>query len=316
ADDTRGPELNIVASSDNGRSFGNVVNLSKRAEFPAIAAYGSNVYVKWVEIQSTYGPWQIFFSRSVDNGAKFDSAVDLSGKIYNQSSGEMAVYGSYVFVTWCEGSNVILRASKDSGTTFQSKVNLSNGQSLTCPAMYLSEEKLYVVWLSNQGMSFRVAELPELSNSPSPAPAPVTTPPPSPVPPPPEEADIPQDTSIDTVLEETERVQISEATILNSAGNELTEVSMGSQLLVQGSLLNRQSLEQSLAYIVQIKDEHGRTVFLSWIKGIIQNGQSLKEAVAWTPDLFGKYSVEIFVWDNLINPQPLSEVSRIEITVN
>ncbi len=124
------------------------------------------------------------------------------------------------------------------------------------------------------------------------------------------------DTLTQVISEPTKRVKVSDIDIVDIVGNKLSEISVGKQLQIQSYLESGQSNEQSLAYIVQIKDEHGRTIFLSWIKGSIQNGQSLKKAVAWTPDLSGNYTVKIFVWDNVINPQPLSEVSKIEITVN
>jgi hypothetical protein len=478
ADDSKGPELNFIASRDNGRSFGNVVNLSKRAEFPTIAAYGSSVYVKWLEIQGTYGPWQIFFSRSVDNGASFDSAFDLSGKIYTQSGSEMAVYGSYVFVTWGEGSNVILRESNDNGATFQSKVNLSNGQALTGPAMYASKEKLYVAWISSNGMSFRTASLPrnivestnndslsqisidtisnstprwgidavtisgKVTNIPSTDkitvdwgdgtlssgishltglwgpvshfynsthvgantiavklldvngiekattfhvinverhatiltlnstgvqsgsimitgllidadigepiggktitfnstaatfPSVVTSPDGS-------FSSVARSSGDEVVKvqaqfagddlyvssisptqnydmlerKSTESIQLSGIVLIDSKGNALSQISIGDQILIQGNLTNKQNKEQPITYIIQIKDTDGNTVFLSWVKAGIQSNQQMNVAVAWTPNTSGDNSMEVFVWESMTNPIPLSAVSRIKLTV-
>jgi len=124
--------------------------------------------------------------------------------------------------------------------------------------------------------------------------------------------------SFDTLgqaAELTKRVQVSNVALLDQDGNSLAEVSAGGQVLVQGNLENKQSQAQSLVYFVQVKDTKGQTVFLSWIKGTLQEGKWLKPAIGWIPEASGKYAIEIFVWDNLSNPQVLSEVHRVELTV-
>ncbi len=116
-------------------------------------------------------------------------------------------------------------------------------------------------------------------------------------------------------IKPTKRVQVSNVALLDQDDNKLTEVSAGEQVLVQGSLENKQNQAQSLVYVVQIKNVDGQTVFLSWIKGILQKGQSIKPAIGWIPEASGKYAIEIFVWDSLSNPQALSEVHRVELAV-
>ena len=86
--------------------------------------------------------------------------------------------------------------------------------------------------------------------------------------------------------------------------------------IVRSNLENKQCTTiQPFVYIVQVKNADGYTVFLSWIKSILGKNQSVEAAIQWMPKTAGDFTVEIFVWDSLLNPQPLSEVSRMEIKI-
>jgi len=65
-----------------------------------------------------------------------------------------------------------------------------------------------------------------------------------------------------------------------------------------------------------VKDADGITVSLSWITGTISPGRSLELAVSWLPDEPGRYNAEVFVWSDIISPEPLSnKVKRATILV-
>jgi len=87
------------------------------------------------------------------------------------------------------------------------------------------------------------------------------------------------------------------------------------QVQIVTDLSNSQDRIQSFAYIVQIKNSDGITVSLAWITGSLSPNQSLSPALSWTPEKVGMYTAEIFVWDSITNPDPLSPPLHLEIEV-
>lgn len=158
ADDSQGPELNIVASRDNGRSFGSAVNISSgQADYPKLAAVGNNVYVAWQEFDDyTSISRTILFRASNDNGASFGPAINLSNTIQSQTGHQITASANTVLVLWSVQGNILFKVSNDNGASFGHAVNLSNGQSLGGGIMEVDDGKVYVAWNSKDGMSFRV----------------------------------------------------------------------------------------------------------------------------------------------------------------
>lgn len=87
------------------------------------------------------------------------------------------------------------------------------------------------------------------------------------------------------------------------------------QVRIESDLTNSQDRVQSFAYIVQIKDSDGVTVSLGWITGSLSPNQRLSPALSWTPEKAGVYLAEIFVWDSITNPDPLSPPLHLDIEV-
>jgi len=87
------------------------------------------------------------------------------------------------------------------------------------------------------------------------------------------------------------------------------------QVQIVTDLSNSQDRFQSFAYIVQVKDSDGVTVSLAWITGSLSPNQHLSPALSWTPEKAGVYVAEIFVWDSITNPEPLSPPLHLEIEV-
>ncbi|MGI0041377.1 MAG: hypothetical protein ACRD94_05360 [Nitrosopumilaceae archaeon] len=93
------------------------------------------------------------------------------------------------------------------------------------------------------------------------------------------------------------------------------EVLVDHQVQITADLTNNQKREQPFAYLLQIQNEDGVTVSLSWITGSLAPGQSMSPSQSWTPGETGTYNAQIFVWESIDNPDALSAPLIIKIKV-
>ncbi|MGH9921324.1 MAG: tandem-95 repeat protein, partial [Nitrososphaerales archaeon] len=154
------------ASSDNGVSFDSSINLSSNvgvSQSPRIAASGSDVYVIWQD--DTGGNNEILFKASNDNGAIFDSTINLSsdggdsGGLLSQL--EIAAAGSNAYVVWRNDTSgnpdILFTASNDNGASFGSITNLSsNSGSSNSPDIAAAGSNAYVAWRDNSTGNFDI----------------------------------------------------------------------------------------------------------------------------------------------------------------
>lgn len=97
--------------------------------------------------------------------------------------------------------------------------------------------------------------------------------------------------------------------------NDEWEAVVDTQVQITADLTNNQDRTQSFAYLVQIQDENGVTVSLSWITGLLEPGQFMSPSQSWTPSNLGRYTAQIFVWESVDNPDALSVPLIIKINV-
>jgi hypothetical protein len=73
-------EVSFAKSNDNGKTFGDTINVSNSSDALSlgarIAAEGNNVYIAWMEIKG--GEKQVMFRASNDNGKTFGNPVLVS----------------------------------------------------------------------------------------------------------------------------------------------------------------------------------------------------------------------------------------------
>jgi len=93
------------------------------------------------------------------------------------------------------------------------------------------------------------------------------------------------------------------------------DVLVDHQVQITADLTNNQKREQPFAYLVQIQNEGGVTISLSWITGSLAPGQSMNPSQSWTPSETGTYNAQIFVWESVDNPDALSVPLTIKINV-
>ena len=93
------------------------------------------------------------------------------------------------------------------------------------------------------------------------------------------------------------------------------KVTVDKQVMIMADLSSGQDRDQKFAYIVQIRDENGVVTSLSWITGSLTPGQSFSPALSWTPISAGTYTIQIFVWESVDNPDALSVPLLLSVDV-
>ena len=157
-DDTQGNrDIYFKRSDDNGISFGKTINLSDNpggSLNPTMAASKTtgNLYVVWEHIPGNDG--EIFFTRSTDNGEKFDSPVIIGNNTGLNGFPQVAVSESStnVYVVWQDAQNgIMLRRSTDGGSTFETAIKLGNKNldSQNPQTAVSKDNNVYVAWQSN-----------------------------------------------------------------------------------------------------------------------------------------------------------------------
>ncbi len=108
----------------------------------------------------------------------------------------------------------------------------------------------------------------------------------------------------------TERITIKNNLITDSTGTEILSPKTSDQVQVVGAVKNNQDYEQGFVFIIQIKENDGAVVSLSWIQGKLSPNQELEAAQSWNPTKSGNYTIETFVWSSLSDPVPLSQTLK------
>jgi len=153
-DDTVGnDEIYFKRTLDGGATWQDnqrLTNTSGNSEEPAIAVNGANVYVVWHD--DTSGTRDIFFRKSADGGATWQTAIPLRNNTEWSADPAIAVNGATVYVVWDETisagqGEIFFRRSTDGGATWQSVKRLTNTTGGSwCPDIALSSTSVYLVW--------------------------------------------------------------------------------------------------------------------------------------------------------------------------
>jgi hypothetical protein len=163
-------EVFFRRSTNNGDSFGSTVSINNNSEFSGledILAVGNNVYIVWKDyslFDQGKGS-EVFFRKSVNNGASFGSIKNLSenkGNSGETSFGESGISvvarGNNVYVAWVDNTpgneEIFFRASTNGGDTFSSTKNLSNNKGASGNLqMSSSGDAVRIVWQDNNSPS-------------------------------------------------------------------------------------------------------------------------------------------------------------------
>ena len=108
----------------------------------------------------------------------------------------------------------------------------------------------------------------------------------------------------------TERIIIKNNLITDSTGAVVLSPKTFEQLQIVGAIQNNQDYDQGFVFLIQIKENDGAIVSLSWIKGKLSPNQELEASQSWSPTKSGNYTIETFVWSSLSDPIPLSQTLK------
>ena len=121
---------------------------------------------------------------------------------------------------------------------------------------------------------------------------------------------------IDSPIIPLDRIQNNSITFSDSFGNPLQFLHHDNPLQIVGTLTNDYTFTQKFIYLIQVKNELNSVESLSWIQGELSSKQSLDVSQSWDPLKPGKYVIETFIWDSLLDPIALSPSESITITVD
>jgi len=110
-------------------------------------------------------------------------------------------------------------------------------------------------------------------------------------------------------------VSTTDFKIVNSLSQDIKSPVVDQQLNLQTSLKNVSDKNIDWAYIVEVTNSDGAVVDLNYATGSLVKNQTFAAALSWTPTASGNYNIEVFVWDNLRDINPLAPMSTHEITV-
>jgi len=104
-------------------------------------------------------------------------------------------------------------------------------------------------------------------------------------------------------------------TQLSSEPTVLTVLTVGNQIMITADVSNNQNIQQSFAYLTQVKNEHQVVISLSWLTGSLSPRQSFSPAQSWTSTESGLYTIEVFVWKGIDDPEALSPPLSMTVKV-
>jgi len=110
-------------------------------------------------------------------------------------------------------------------------------------------------------------------------------------------------------------VSTSNFKIVDSLGDNISSPVVDQQLNFQTSLQNVSQNNVDWAYVVQVLDSTNSVAGLNYATGSLLANQTLTAALSWTPHASGIYKIQVFVWDNLRDIDPLAPASTYTITV-
>lgn len=111
------------------------------------------------------------------------------------------------------------------------------------------------------------------------------------------------------------RLALTEPIIVDQNNNKLQNIKTGQLAFMGAKVTNIQECSQSFVFMMQIKDESGTVVHLSYMPYSILVEQSVKPLLPWRAETAGEFHVQIFTREVYDEPIPLSSPLEFKIRV-
>lgn len=115
-----------------------------------------------------------------------------------------------------------------------------------------------------------------------------------------------------------ERALTDEPQIINSADKgmiSVTELDTGDTAKIRTAITNHENTNIQFAYITQVKNSDNIVVSLSWIRSELRANETMPAESTWIPESPDTYTIELFVWNDVDNPEALSPVRETQVKV-
>jgi hypothetical protein len=145
-------EIYFRKSIDDGATWQPAKRLTNNTLYstsPALAVSGANIYVVWNNTASGNG--EIYFRKSTDSGATWQTVQRLTNNAGNSNDPTIAIDGSIVYLSWTDytpgNGEIYFEKSNDGGATWQTAKRLTHnsGESFV-PRIAVSGASVYLVW--------------------------------------------------------------------------------------------------------------------------------------------------------------------------
>jgi len=130
-----------------------------------------------------------------------------------------------------------------------------------------------------------------------------------------DELDITTKSATDSNNLTTGRVSIGDIYLADSSGNQIASPKQNEQIQIVTQIQNLQAYRQDVTNLIQITNQDGQVISLSWVVGSLNQNQQFEMSQSWIPKEKGTYIVEAFVWKSLTDATPLSETQVQTITI-
>lgn len=143
----------IRVSTDGGASFGPTQVLSSSAAFVVQLAIGEDGAVNAVWQEQPGGIFEVFYSRSIDEGASYTAPMNISlTPGVHSGSPDITASGSNVSAVWIDSPGAIrLSLSSDDGLSWSTPQTVQSG---SFPRIASRGDALYLVWSSGGNINF------------------------------------------------------------------------------------------------------------------------------------------------------------------
>lgn len=163
-------EIYYKRSLDNGTNWSENIRLtnnSSSSEYPSVAVSGSEIHVAWVDNRD--GNQEIYFKRSLDNGANWSDDVRLTNNTENSYSPSIGVSNSNVYIVWIDSrtgnDEIYFKRSLDNGTNWSEDNKLTEfASSKLNSSIAVSGSNVHLVWREYRDNNYEIYYKHSLNN--------------------------------------------------------------------------------------------------------------------------------------------------------